>query len=142
MILFDISAAFDMIDHRLLLDKLYEMDIRDNAHRWIQSYLSQQIQAVKDDNVPQGSALGPFFFTMYCLVLNHVFELHQLRYHMYADDTQRYVEFPRDQPTHAKTATNRTYRCTAHVKSWMVSHNLFLNECKTAAVVISAEHNR
>ena len=86
--------------------------------------------------------LGPLFFTIYCLGLNHVFEHHQLRYHMYADDTQLYVEFPLDQSTHATTVIDRILRCTADVKSWMVSHNLLLNECKTEAVVISAAQNR
>ena len=149
LVLLDVSAAFDTVD--LLLDKLHEIGIRDNAHRWIESYLSQRTQAVKVDNVtsrsvdlcfgvPQGSVLGPFF-TIYCLGLNHVFELHQLRYHMYAD-TQLHVEFPRDQPAHATTATDRISRCTSDVKSWMVSHNLLLNECKTEAVVISAAQNR
>ena len=104
LVLLDLSAAFDTVDHRLLLDKLHEIGIRDNAHRWIQSNLSQRTQAVKVDNVtsrsvdlcfgvPQGSMLGPLFFTSYCMGLNHVFELHQLCYHMYADNTQLYVEF-------------------------------------------------
>ena len=84
----------------------------------------------------------PCFFTICCLGLNHVFELHQLRYHMYADDTQLYVEIPRDQPAHATTVTDRISRCTADVKSWMVSHNLLHNECKTEAVVVSAAQNR
>ena len=152
LVLLDLSAAFDTVDQCLLLDKLHEIGICDNAHRWIQSYLSQRTQAVKVGNVtsrsvglcfgvPQGSVLGPLFFTIYCLGLNHVFEHHQLRYHMYADDTQVYVEFPRDQPAHATTATDRISRCTADVKSWMVSHNFLLNECKTEAVVISAAQN-
>ena len=74
--------------------------------------------------------------------LNQVFEHHQLCYHMYSDDTQLYVEFPRDQSAHATTAIYRISRCTADVKLWMVSHNLLLNECKTEAVVISAAQNR
>ena len=72
LVLLDLSAAFDTVDHRLLLDKLHEIGIRDNAHRWIQSYLSQRTQAVKVDNVtsrsvglcsgvPHGSVLGPLF---------------------------------------------------------------------------------
>ena len=85
--------------------------------------------------------LGPLFFTIYCLGLNHAFEL-QLRYYLYADDTQLFVEYPRDQPVHAATATDRISRFTADIKSWMVSHNPLLNECKTEAVVISAALNR
>ena len=37
LVLFDLSAAFDTVDHCLLLDKLHEIGIRENAHRWIQS---------------------------------------------------------------------------------------------------------
>ena len=93
LVLLDLSAAFDTVDHRLLLDKLHEIGIRDNAHIWMQSYLSQRRQAVKVDNVtsksvdlcfgvPQDSVFGPLFFTICCLGLNRVFEHHQLRYHM------------------------------------------------------------
>ena len=51
LVLLDLSAAFDTVDHRLLLVKLQEIGIRDNAHCWMQSYLSQRTQAVKVDNV-------------------------------------------------------------------------------------------
>ena len=153
LVLLDLSAAFDTVDHRLLLDKLHEIGIRDNAHRWIQSYLSQRTQVVKVDNVtsrsvdlcfgvPQGIACWDHcFFTIYYLGLNHVVELHQLRYHMYTGDTQLHVELPRDQPAHATTTIDRISRCTADVKSWMVSRNVLLNECKTEAVFISATQN-
>ena len=57
---------------------------------------------------------------------------------MYADDTQLYVEFPRDQQVPATAATDRISLCTADVKTWMASHNLLLNEQKTEVVVIAA----
>ena len=78
------------------------------------------------------------FLVYYCLALDDIFKRHQLQYHMYADDTQLYVEFPRDQQVPATAATNRIALCTADVKTWMASHNLLLNEHKTEVVVIAA----
>ena len=149
LVLLDLSAAFDTVDHRLLLDKLYRIGIRGNANRWMHSYLSERTQVVRVDThtsrcvdlcfgVPQGSVLGPLLFTVYCLGLDDIFKRHQLKYHMYADDTQLYVEFPRDQQVPATAATDRISLCTADVKTWMASHNLLLNEQKTEVVVIAA----
>ena len=149
LVLLDLSAAFDTVDHPLLLDQLYRIGIRGNAHRWMKSYLSERTQLVRVgkhtsrcvylcSGVPQGSVLGPLLFSIYCLGLDDIFKRHQLQYHMYADDTQLYVEFPRDQQVPATAATNRIALCTADVKTWMASHNFLLNEQKTEVVVIAA----
>ena len=119
-----LSATFDKFDHRLFLDQMYMIGTRDNVHHWIQSYLSQQTQAVKVNNITsrsvdlcsgvlRGSMLRPLSFTIYCLWLSSVFEHHQPCYHMYADDTQLYVEFPHDQQAHATFAADCISQCTA-----------------------------
>ena len=138
LVLLVLSAAFDTVDHPLLLDQLYRIGIRGNAHRWMKSYLAERTQLVRVhkhtsrcvdlcSGVPQGSVLGPLLFSIYCLGLDDIFKRHQLQYHMYADDTQLYVEFPRDQQVPATAATNRIALCTADVKTWMASHNLTEN---------------
>ena len=74
--MYDQSAAFDVVDHPLLLQKLrlYGFDQRSLA--WMTSYLSQRYQSVCIDGtlsdplavtvgVPQGSILGPLCYIIY-----------------------------------------------------------------------------
>lgn len=74
-VFFDISKAFDSIDHKLLLFKLEKLGIRGKALKLIKSYLSNRSQYVKIMDVmseiaeilfgvPQGSCLGPLLFIL------------------------------------------------------------------------------
>ena len=71
--LLDMSAAFDIVDHDLLIQKLSLYGFEDSALAWIRSYLSDRRQCVSIDSslsnmlhtetgVPQGSILGPILF--------------------------------------------------------------------------------
>ena len=42
LVLLDISAAFDTIDHKMLLDRLSNIGIQGMAHKWFQSFLQNQ----------------------------------------------------------------------------------------------------
>ena len=76
LVLLDLSAAFDSVDHTLLLACMKRIGVIDVAHQWFESYLSSRTQTVclgqiKSDplellqGVPQGSVLGPVLFTPY-----------------------------------------------------------------------------
>ena len=82
LILLDLSAAFDMVSHSLLLNRLrYRFGVTDKALNWIESYLKDHTVSVILGNmdmtgakseakhlkqgVPQGSILGPTLFMLY-----------------------------------------------------------------------------
>ena len=77
LVLLDLSAAFDTVDHKILLDILeYRFGITGLVFKWFQSYLADQTQTfqvglnrliafVIDCSVPQGSILGPLKFVAY-----------------------------------------------------------------------------
>ena len=149
LVLLDLSAAFDTIDHCILLDELHRIGVRGDALRWMSSYLTDRTQCVSVDGhlsceirlqhgVPQGSVLAPLF-SVYRAGLSEVFLTHDIRYHVYADDTQLYVDFPRGD---SASAADRIRRCVIDVKAWLASRCLLLNETKTEAIVFAAPNNR
>ena len=75
----DFSKAFDTVNHKILLDKLYLYGIRGTALDWITNYLSDRKQYVVYNNtksdekhitcgVPQGSILGPLLFLLKVMI--------------------------------------------------------------------------
>ena len=105
LVLLDLSAAFNTVDHQILLERLKKMfGFTGLVINWITSYLSGRFQkAVVGDaksssvplscGVPQGSILGPILFTLYTTPLGKICTKHGVTYHLYADDQQLYLAF-------------------------------------------------
>ena len=69
--------------------------------------------------------------------ISSIFAKHGVKYHMYADYTQLYVEVPRNRLTDAENATHRIENCVMDLKRWLTDHQLLLNESKTEAIAIN-----
>jgi len=77
LMLLDLSAAFDTVDHQILLSVLSDSFAEaNNALTWFTSYLTDRTQQFMyagsctssftvDCSVPQGSVLGPLKFVAY-----------------------------------------------------------------------------
>ena len=99
LVLLDLSAAFDTIDHMILVDlPQRDLGVDDFALSWLKSCMSGRKQRVIIDQqqsrdfdlatgVPQGSCLGQILFIIYAWRLFHVMKKHLPTMLRYADDT-------------------------------------------------------
>uniref|UniRef100_A0AAR2IX88 Reverse transcriptase domain-containing protein n=1 Tax=Pygocentrus nattereri TaxID=42514 RepID=A0AAR2IX88_PYGNA len=144
LVLLDLSAAFDTIDHNILLERLENMvGFTGTALSWFRSYLSERYQFVRVNNlssnyskvrfgVPQGSILGPLLFTLYMLPLGTIISKHGINFHCYADDTQLYISSKPDD----KIKLGKIEDCIKDIKDWMSNNFLLLNSDKTEVLLL------
>ncbi len=105
LVLLDLSANFDTVNHRVLPKPLEtKVSLRDNALDWVRSYLSQCQQHVSIGGgksssqklklgVPQLSVLGLILFSIYILPLGDIVRKYDMSFNLNADDTQLYLLF-------------------------------------------------
>ncbi len=143
--LLDIFAAFDTVNHQILLSTLSSLDITGIPFRWFEFYLTDRSFRVAwggevskahklVTGVSQGSVLGLFLFSTYTTSLGTIIQAHAFSYHCYTDDTQLYLSFQPDDPTVAA----RISGCLADILAWIKEHHLQLNLAKTELLVFPA----
>lgn len=131
-IFLDLSKAFDVVDHEILIHKLQCYGIRGETLEWFKSYLNNRSHYVHVNNcrsdylkskvgVPQGSILGPLLYIIY---------VNDFRFHnstMYADDTSLLLCGPR-----IEEVTKNANIQMQQIHEWYKSNKLILNIKKSS----------
>ena len=149
LLFMDLSAAFDTVDHAILISRLKtKFGITGTVLKIILSYLTDRVFYVVTDEarskgrsmkygVPQGSILGPTLFILYMQDLEMIAREHGLSIHMFADDTQIYIAFKAEQ---SDLTVPLLETCLMYIKKWMQVNFLKLNEDKTQLLVIPRKY--
>lgn len=142
----DLKKAFDTVNHKILLDKLFHYGIRGIAYNWLVDYLSQRKQYVNYNNtvssetlikcgVPQGSILGPLLFLMYVNDISNVSDT--LLPLIFADDTNMFI-----QGKNIKETIDLTNEEMVKVVKWLQANRLSLNISKTHYMIFHSNKRK
>ena len=118
--LFDVSAAFDTVDHQILQQRLsISFGLSGNILGWLTSFLqdcsfmvahgstrSQWVPA--SFGLPQGSVPGPLLFTIFTADLGPLIAAGAVLSQSYADDLQAYVHCSAGQAIYAVEAISHS----------------------------------
>ena len=137
-LLFDLSAAFDIVEHEKLLGKLKSYGFKNSALNLLSSYLSNrysyvEVETKKSKNfhlkfgVPQGSILGPLLYLIYIGSITQIDDFMRI---IYADDTNCVVTGKNNEELE-----NRTNEAFSNVVHYYESSGLKLNQNKTQTTI-------
>jgi hypothetical protein len=149
LIALDLSAAFDTVDHGVLLEVLHnQFGICDTALEWFRSYLNDRTIKVQIQesfsaelelpfSVPQGSCAGPVAYNLYASTLQNYIHTHlpdelgDVSILGYADDHACYIPFKAGKVEEEKCSVGTLEQCAKIIAVWMNENRLKLNTSKT-----------
>jgi len=147
--LLDVSAAFDSVDHDILMQRLEKsFGFGGQVLSWLESFIRDRTQSVTIGGshsvwrrirfgVPQGSVLGPLLYVLFTAGVPGLVQSLGAGVQQYADDTQAYLHRTAEQ---AVAAMVELTRILESVEDWMRSNRMKLNPAKTQYIWIGGSY--
>ena len=141
----DLSAAFDTVDHKILIDVLENcFGLEDIKLEWTKSYLQNHKCKVNTGNkysmprdqnfsVPQDSCAGPTFYLAYASTMENEIPP-EINLHGYADDHGIKDKFNPSDREAWKSVIDRLVDTINDIKTWMDSTDLKMNGSKESSL--------
>ena len=146
----DLSAAFDTVDHEILLNVLQKQyGICGSALKWIDSYLRPRgctvcVNSVTSSvrqlqcSVPQGSCLGPWLYLTYAGTVFDVIPS-TISVYGFADDHTANKRFNPTSKRNEINAIRELEECAIDINNWMNANKLKMNSSKTEFILFGSK---
>ena len=151
--LLDLSAAFNTVDHHILLTRLHsKYSISGIALEWFRSYLANYSQFVLIEGcrsqsrelkcgVPKGSVLGPILYILYTAPLANILQVHEMQFHFYTDDTQLCISLSTNNDMELTNSITKIEEYLSDIDKWLCINRLKLNKAKAELLYLFSKYN-
>ena len=145
--LLDFSKAFDTLNHELLFAVLHYIGLSNHTINFFKCFFKGRRQSVKlgdevsnelliTTGVPQGSTISPLLYAIYTSCLPNA--IHKCKSHYYADDTQVYLSFKKENVVDGCEAINSDLQS---LQSISLKHSLYLNPKKCCIMIFGTKNH-
>ena len=146
----DLSAAFDTVNHKILLSVLeHNFRLEQTVLNWFSSYLNQRSCKVNIGreysssqdlpfSVPQGSCAGAQLFNLYCSSIQDIVGP-PLTVHGFADDHTVGNKFKPGDYSDEVRCMDELEKCVTDLKIWMNENRLKMNNNKTKFIIFGSK---